>query len=135
LNFLRGDFQELQDNLPLVVLLNPIWLQLDGAPANFARPVRQWLNNNYPRRWIGRRGFIAWPPRSCDITPLDFFLWGHIKTIVYRTAPNSEQELRQRILNAAQTITPQMLRNVQGSIRRRLGKCIEANGQNFEHLL
>jgi hypothetical protein len=135
LNFLRGDFQELQDNLPLVVLLNPIWLQLDGAPAHFARPVRQWLNNNYPRRWIGRRGFIAWPPRSCDITPLDFFLWGHIKTIVYRTAPNSEQELRQRILNAAQTITPQMLRNVQGSIRRKLGKCIEANGQNFEHLL
>jgi sensor domain CHASE-containing protein len=58
-----------------------------------------------------------------------------LKTIVYRTAPNSEQELRQRILNAAQTITPQMLRNVQGSIRRRLGKCIEANGQNFEHLL
>jgi hypothetical protein len=119
LNFLRGNFQELQDSLPLVVLLNPIWLQLDGAPAHFARPVRQWLNNNYPRRWIGRRGFIAWPPRSCDITPLDFFLWGHIKTIVYRTAPNSEQELR----------------NVQGSIRRRLGKCIEANGQNFEHLL
>ena len=26
-----------------------------------------------------------WPPRSPDITPLDFFLWGYVKDRVCRT--------------------------------------------------
>lgn len=135
LMFLRGDFQELLDNVPLAILQNPIWLQLDGAPAHFSRAVRDWLNLNYPGRWIGRGGHVAWPPRSCDLTPLDFFLWGYIKSIVYRTPPDNEQELRQRIIAACQTITPEMIRNVQRSITRRLEQCIDVNGQNFEYLL
>ena len=27
-------------------------------------------------------GPVNWPPRSCDITPLDFFLWGYVKSEV-----------------------------------------------------
>ncbi|KAG5892168.1 hypothetical protein JTB14_026406 [Gonioctena quinquepunctata] len=49
-----------------------IWLQQDGAPPHYARDVREFLNNCFPRRWIGRRGPIEWPPRSPDLTPLDF---------------------------------------------------------------
>jgi hypothetical protein len=29
--------------------------------------------------WFGRGGKIAWPPRSPDLTPLDFSVWGYIK--------------------------------------------------------
>ena len=35
-------------------------------------------------RWIGRGGTINWPPRSPDLTPLDFCLWGLMKSEVYR---------------------------------------------------
>ena len=28
----------------------------DGVPRHFAHPVRAWLNNHFPGRWIGRRG-------------------------------------------------------------------------------
>ena len=45
--------------------------------------VRQFLNDTFPDKWIGRHGPILWPPRSPDITPLDFFLWGYAKDIVY----------------------------------------------------
>ncbi|GBL73687.1 hypothetical protein AVEN_230681-1 [Araneus ventricosus] len=38
----------------------------------------------YPGRWIGRGGPVLWPPRSPDLTSLDFFLWGHLKELVYR---------------------------------------------------
>jgi hypothetical protein len=48
--------------------------------------AREFLNNNYTNRWIGRRGPIAWPARSPDLNPLDFYLWGHLKTIVYLAA-------------------------------------------------
>jgi hypothetical protein len=29
---------------------------------------------HFPGRWVGRDGPIPWPPRSPDITPLDFYL-------------------------------------------------------------
>ena len=36
-------------------------------------------DNTFLERWIGRGGPAAWPPRSPDINPLDFFLWGYVK--------------------------------------------------------
>lgn len=71
LEFLRTEFVELLSELPIAYLPG-MWLQLDGAPAHFATAVRQHLNENYPQ-WIGRGGPVAWPPRSPDLTPLDFF--------------------------------------------------------------
>ena len=50
--------------------------QHDGAPAHFALDVREYLDNVFPNRWIGRGGPVQWPPRSPDLTPMDFFIWG-----------------------------------------------------------
>lgn len=47
--------------------------QQDGAPPHYALIVRQYLDQRFPRNWIGRRGSIEWPPRSPDLSPLDFF--------------------------------------------------------------
>jgi hypothetical protein len=44
---------------------------------------------HFPGCCIGRDGPIPWSPRSPDITPLDFFLWGYIKDIVYKTPVTS----------------------------------------------
>jgi hypothetical protein len=52
---------------------------------------------------------IPWPPRSPDITPLDFFLWGYVKDIVYKTPVTSLDEVKLRIVAAIETVTPQML--------------------------
>ncbi|EZA48500.1 hypothetical protein X777_12995, partial [Ooceraea biroi] len=46
---------------------------------------RNILNESFPDRWIGRGGRISWPARSPDLTPLDFFLWGHLKNEVFLT--------------------------------------------------
>ena len=51
-----------------------IIFQQDGAPSHFSSDVRQYLDNHFPNRWIGRGGPIRWAPRSPDLTPLDFFL-------------------------------------------------------------
>ena len=74
----------------------------DGAPAHFSRVAREFLNNNYTNRWIGRRGPIAWPARSPDLNPLDFYLWGHLKTIVYDTPM---EVIRNRIIAACEKNT------------------------------
>ena len=39
----------------------------------------QHLTATYSNCWIGWGGPVAWPPSSLDLTPMDFFLWGHIK--------------------------------------------------------
>ena len=59
-----------------------------GAPTHFHRHVRKFLNQHLPQRWIGRgtdddQMLLAWPPRSPDATPCDFFLWGYVKDQVY----------------------------------------------------
>jgi hypothetical protein len=42
---------------------------------------------------------------------LDFFLWGYIKNIVYKTLVTSLNELKLRIVAAIETVTPKMLEN------------------------
>jgi len=63
-------------------------LQMDGAPPHFHRHVREFLNQHLPQLWIGRgtdddQMLLAWPLRSRDATPRDFFLWGYVKDQVY----------------------------------------------------
>lgn len=59
-----------------------VFFQQDGAPPHYSNHVRAALDTRFPGRWIGRSGPIAWPPRSPDLTPLDFFFWGHKKCCV-----------------------------------------------------
>lgn len=109
--------------------------QQDGAPAHYAARVRAYLNETFPNRWIGRRGHIEWPARSPDLTPLDFFLWGYLKSKVYVNRPDNLDTLKERIRREVRAITPEIIRNVQGEFIDRLGYCQVQNGAHFEHLI
>lgn len=108
--------------------------QQDGAPPHFAAQVRQYLNGRFPGRWIGRRGPVQWPARSPDLTPLDFFLWGHLKSQVYKTRVADLDDLRARIVAECRNITPEMLQHVRNNFEERLYRCMQSNGEHFEHL-
>lgn len=53
--------------------LHETFFMHDGAPAHYARSVREFLDDTFPNRWIGRCGWVDWPARSPDLTPTDFF--------------------------------------------------------------
>ncbi|GFT95658.1 uncharacterized protein TNCV_310581 [Trichonephila clavipes] len=59
-------------------------------------------------RLISRFGPVNWPPRSCDLTPLDYFLWGYVKSLVYADKPQTLDHIRRVIAD----IRPQMLEKV-----------------------
>ena len=61
-----------------------IIFQQDGAPLHWGSHVRRFLDAKFPNRWIGRDGPTPWPPRSPDIIPLDFILWGMLRTKCFR---------------------------------------------------
>lgn len=113
-----------------------VWYQHDGAPAHSSAAVREYLNDAFPNSWIGRNGTVAWPPRSPDLSPLDFFFWGYLKSKIYtvRRHPNLES-LKDRIQEVCFNITPDVLENVRRSFYDRLGYCLAVNGQTFEHLI
>lgn len=94
------------------------------------------MDQNYPGRWIGRNGPIFWPPRSPDLTPLDFYVWGFLKSEVYSVRIDTIEQLQDRIQSASSKIR-QNLNNFQMSeaIKRRLQLCLLKNGDHFENLL
>lgn len=112
-----------------------VTFQQDGAPPHYTRAVREFLDEHYPGHWIGRRGAIEWPARSPDLTPLDFFLWGYVKSKVFVTQPESLDELRQRIIGICASLTPEVFQNVREEFEDRLFMCQEVNGAHFEHLI
>lgn len=112
-----------------------LWYQQDGAPAHYSRAVREYLDMSFPDTWIGRRGPQEWPPRSPDLSQLDFFYWGYLKSKVYNDRPNDVAELCQRIIDVSAAITPEMLANVQQAWYHRLHYCLEVNGAHFEQFL
>lgn len=65
LEMLRNEVEEMLDDVPLNILRQCYWQQ-DGAPPHFEIHVRQYLNEKFGERWIGRGGPVAWPPRSPD---------------------------------------------------------------------
>ena len=132
----------LRNNLPGLLAHTPqnvrerIVLQHDGAPAHFSRQVQNWLNREFPDHWIGRGSNFGWPPRSPDFNPLDFFYWGHLKTLVYEGAPpENDAELERRIRDAAHTIPAEMVAKATNSVVNRARLCIQERGCHFEQLL
>ncbi|GFW48476.1 putative LOC100569746 [Trichonephila clavipes] len=63
-------------------------------------------------RLISRFGPVNWPPRSCDLTPLDYFLWEYVKSLVYADKPQTLDHLEDNIRRVIADIRPQMLEKV-----------------------
>ena len=60
---------------------------LNGATPHFSDQVREVLNEHFLDRWMGRGTAkhpapFPWPPRSPDLTVMDFFFWGYLKSKV-----------------------------------------------------
>ena len=87
--FLRRTLPILMEDLPLN-LLQVMWYEHDGCLAHNAIVARNALNQQFTNRWIGRYSPVQrFPARSPDLTLLDFFLWGHVKNVVYQQVPTT----------------------------------------------
>ncbi|GFW46886.1 putative transposable element [Trichonephila clavipes] len=89
-----------------------LWFQQDGATCHTARATIDLLKDTFGDRLISRFGPVNWPPRSCDLTPLDYFLWGFVKSLVYADKPQTLDHLEDNIRRVIADIRPQMLEKV-----------------------
>ncbi|GFT59748.1 putative transposable element [Trichonephila clavipes] len=89
-----------------------LWFQEDGATYHTARATIYLLKNTFGDRLISCFGPVNWPPRSCDLTPLDYFLWGYVKSLVYADKPQTLDHFEDNIRRVIADIRPQMLEKV-----------------------
>jgi hypothetical protein len=109
----------------------------DGAPPHFGG--LPFLNEHFTDRWMGRgtRRFHApypWPARSPDLTAMDFFLWGYVKSKLYTgTNYGSLEELREAIEREVRAVPLEIIqRAINEGYVHRLEKCVAKNGRQVE---
>ena len=51
-----------------------IWFKQDGATCHTVEATLDVLRPVFEDRIISRKADVVWPPRSCDLTPLDYYL-------------------------------------------------------------
>jgi hypothetical protein len=100
-------------------------LQIE-VTLNLNRTVDAWI-------WCGRT--ITWPPRSPDLTSLDFSVWGYVKDKVFvPLLPANLEELGARITEAAATVYADMIRRIWNEIAYRWDICPVTRENYIEHL-
>ncbi|GBL98060.1 hypothetical protein AVEN_84569-1 [Araneus ventricosus] len=80
----------------------------------------QCLVEEFREQIIVYDGFQEWPPRSSNLTPMDFFLWGYLKKQVYATPPPTLQDLQRHITDSCANVTPAMLYRVHNEVQARI---------------
>jgi len=76
-----------------------MWFQQDGATSYIANATMKLLNKLFLYQVISKNGDVSYPPRLPDLTAVDFFLWGYLKSRVYANQPQTLQQLKQDIRN------------------------------------
>ncbi|GBL94007.1 hypothetical protein AVEN_76723-1 [Araneus ventricosus] len=106
----------------------------DGSPPHIATPLKQLLNLHFGNdRIISRHFPIAWPPRSPDLNPCDFWLWGYLKDVMYDGPIPKLAELKNLITQHIHNITTETLRSIMEHAVLRF-QLIEENGRQHIEL-
>jgi len=108
------DQQLLPDLLATGVRLDEMYFQQDGAPAHRHGASLHFLRQHFGNNLISLNTNFEWPPRSPDLTPLDYFVWGVVKYQVYQKPTRTLPELRQRIEDAVRTINAEVKLKLNG---------------------
>ncbi|GFX31674.1 uncharacterized protein TNCV_4081981 [Trichonephila clavipes] len=82
-----------------------------------------------------RFGPVNWPPRFCNLTPLDYFLWGYVKSLVYADKPQTLDHLEDNIRCVIADIQPQMLEKVIENWTSRLDYIRSSRGSPMSEII
>ena len=80
---------------------------------------------------ISRQFDFDWPARSPDLSPVDFWFWGHVKRITYSQPCSNLDQLKLRITEACSSVTDN-LEAVIDSIESRLSYLKDINGSQID---
>ena len=132
LEVLQNCLQDYLDDINLASR-NKKYFQQDGCGPHSTLLIKNYLNGTFGEKWIGRFGPQQYPPRSPDLTIMDFYFWGKVKQEVYKnTFNNNLDNLKTKIREVINSITVNEIRNSYIEFRRRVELCCNMGGALFE---
>jgi hypothetical protein len=108
------------------------YLQQDGAKFQTSSASMREIKSYFGDRLILKN---PWPPRSPDLIPPAFFLWGLLKDCVYSNKPRTIDVLKDAIRREVAAITEVKLPDVFTNFQTRIQKCLDAGRGYFQHML
>jgi len=108
------------------------YFQQDGPTSHTSHASMAEIQSFFSDRVISK-GF--WPPRSPDLTPADYFLWGYLKERVYQNKPRTTDALKANITEEIQAVTAGVLARTFQNMAHRVQSCLDANGGYVQHML
>lgn len=111
------------------------WFQQDGATAHTARRSRAILQEMFPGQVVSLHEPIPWPPRSPDLSPCDFYLWGYLKAEVFKHRPRTLVDLKTAIEEEIAQITSTTLEKVMRNFHERLNMCVARQGHHLQDII
>ena len=115
--------------------MDDIWFQQDGATCHTTNIIIDLLRTVFENRIISRNSDVNWPPRSCDLTSLDYFLWGAVKDKCYTNYPETIEALKHEIEVAIRGIETQTIDNVLANSVDRMGYSKASRGRHLNDLM
>ncbi|KAJ8892186.1 hypothetical protein PR048_004766 [Dryococelus australis] len=126
----------LLEGVPLVVSRD-IWFHHNVSPAHSSATAKAHMNVAFDTTCIDYHSSIEGPRHSPKLSPLDLFVWGHLKSLVYKTPVTQLDNLSSRIMHACNLIqnTPGMLGKMGQSLLLHWQLYANIYGCNLEQLL
>ena len=112
-----------------------IWFQQDDATCPTAEATLDVLRPFFENLIISRRADIVWLPRSCDLTPLEYYLWGAVKDKCYAYKPETIDALKDNIREAIGEIQLLAIDNALKSWIDCVGCCMVSRGSHLNEII
>ena len=112
-----------------------IWFQQDGATCHTAEATVDVLLPVFEDCIISRKADVDWPPRSCDLTPLVYYLWRAVKDKPYADKPEITGALKDNICEGIGEIQLHTIDNVLKNWTDRVGYCMASRGSHLNEII
>ena len=115
--------------------MDDIWFQQDAATCHTANVTIDLLHTVFENRIISQNPDVKWPTRSCDMMPLDFFLWGAAKDKWYANHSETIKALKHEIEVAILGTEAQKIENVLKNSVDRMGYGNVSHGSHLNDVV
>ena len=113
-----------------------IWFQQDGATCHTSEATLDVMRTVFEDRIFSRRADVVWPPWSCNVTPMDCYLWGAVKDKCYADKPETIHALKNNIREAdIDEIQLHTIDNVLKNWTDCLGYCMTSRSSHLNEII
>ena len=112
-----------------------IWFEQDEPMCHTTEATLDVLRPVFEDCIINRRADVIWPPLSCDMTPLDYYLWDAVKDECYADKPATIHALKDNISEAFGDIQLHTIDNVLSNWTDRVGYCMTSRGCHLNEII